>query len=119
MRTLIIIGKQPAERFVEHGDKPHGDVVDGQLLVASAEAAVLLVPADHLLHDAPPLVRRLVEVLFAGLVLSRRDHGLDPATPAPASDARVAVALVPGQPQRPPSLATTLMEQPPGHGRLE
>src|SRR5438067_2715647 len=107
------------ESFVDHSDKPHGDVVDGQLLVARAEAAVLLVPADHLLHDAPPLVRRLAEVLFAGLVLPRRDYCLDPATPAPASDARVAVAPVPGQPQRPPSLAPPLMEQPPGHGRLE
>src|SRR5690349_5489428 len=98
------------ESFVDHGDEPHGNVVDGEFLVARAQAAILLVPADHPLHDVPAFVGLLVEVLVAGLVLPCRDHGLHPTALAPTSDARVAVAFVPRQAERPTPLAPAAVE---------
>src|SRR5439155_7178682 len=117
--TLIVVRKQTMERFFHHGDEPHGDIVDSQFLVASTQTATLLVPAHHSLHDVPLFVHLLVKILVAGLVLSRRDHGLDLAAFAPASDARVAVTPVPRQPARPAPLARSPVEQTSGHGRFE
>src|SRR5262245_59176100 len=107
------------ESFVDHGNEPHRDVVDGEFLIASAQAAILLVPADHALHAVPVFVGLLVEVLLARLVLPRRDHRLDAAALAPAPNARVTVAPVPCQPARPAPLTPAAVEQPPSHGRLE
>ncbi len=107
------------ESFVDYGDEPHGDIVDGKFLVTGAQAAILLVPANHALHDVPAFVGLLVEVLVAGLVLARRDHCLDLAALAPAPNARVTVAPVSRQPQRPSPSALAAVEQPPGQGRLE
>jgi hypothetical protein len=107
------------EGFLNHGDEPHGDIVDCEFLVAGAQTAILLVPAHHSLHDVPPLVGLLVEPLVAGLILSRRDHLRDSTVLAPPPDARVAVALVRRQAARPVPLAGAAVEQSPGHGRLE
>lgn len=85
------------ESFVDYGDEPQGDIVDGQFLIASAQAAILLVPAHYPLYDVPALVGLLVEVLVVGLVLPCRDHRLHPTALAPPPDARVAVAFVPCQ----------------------
>src|SRR5438105_14168268 len=107
------------ESFVDYGDEPHGDIVDGQFLIASPQAAILLVPAHYPLHDVPAFVGLLVEVLVAGLVFPCRDHRLHPTALAPPPDARVAVAFVPCQAERPTPLALAAVEYPPGHRRLE
>lgn len=107
------------EGFFNHGDEPHGDIIDSEFLVAGAQTAILLVPTDRSLHDVPPLVGFLVEPLVAGLILPRRDHLRDSAVLAPPPDARVAVALVPRQSERPTLLAGAAVEQSLGHGRLE
>src|SRR3954451_23779771 len=87
--------------------------------MAGAQPAVLLIPPRHPLDDVPPLVRPLVERLVPGLVLARRDHCLDPPSPAPPPDPWVAVALVAGPPARPTPAASAAVEQPPGHRWLE
>src|SRR4051812_34218376 len=108
-RLCLIIGfglmyrhlSSESEESLDQGDCPEGDDVDGELLVAGAQAAALLEPADHALDPAALAVAGLVEALLARLVGARRDDRLDPPPPQPAADARVAVALVPGQLPRP------------------
>lgn len=107
------------ERFVDHGDKPQGDIVDGEFLVASTKATILLVPVDHALNDVPLTVGPFVEVLVLGLVFPCRDYRLDPAALTPASDARIAVALVSCQTEWPAPGALAAVEQASSHGRLE
>src|SRR6185437_15297553 len=52
-------------------------------------------------------------------VLARRDDRRDPSPATPASDARIAVALVTRHVARPAAAATAAMEKTMGHRRLE
>jgi hypothetical protein len=76
-------------------------------------------PPHHALHDVSLFVRLLVERLLTRLILPGRDHLLDLAAPAPASDAWVTVALVPSQAVRPAFLTRAAVQQPPSQGRFQ
>lgn len=79
----------------------------GGFVVAGADAAVLLEPADALLHPRTSLVRHAVEPpspFLLELVAALREHLLDDPTLQPPPDRRVAVLLVARHLQRPAGL---------------
>src|SRR5579883_2573010 len=95
-------GEQP-QVPLDHGELDGRLEVERQLVVPRRHGAALLQPPDALLHHGSAAVRLAVEPdpPIAGLlVLAPRDDRLDAVPRQPAADARVAVALVPGQPHR-------------------
>src|SRR5438270_4030139 len=86
-------------------DDPQSHVIDGQLVEAERQPPAPFEPAHRALDDVAPPIPGLVEVLFAWLVLPRRDHRPDAPPLQPVADAGVTVPFVTRPPVR-PALAT-------------
>src|SRR3954465_9719982 len=74
--ALRSVRVEAIQGLVDDGDQPQGDIVDGELLVACAKGAILLVPVDNPLNDVPLAICLFVEVLLPPLVAASRNHGL-------------------------------------------
>ena len=107
------------EEFFNHSHHPEGDIVHGQLFIASSEPPTFLEPAHHALDDVPLAVADLIERCVLWLVLTAGDHSLDVVVFEPLPDMFVTVTFVSGQLLGPEALPTMMGQQDTVHESLE